>query len=141
MRVRWLAVLLSVFRPTWLVAAAATIVVGACVLPDYGAFLKGADQEMITTSADPLVLVWDLPPTPVASFGVYYRVHGTSDWTELAVISAVAQPSYPVTHAAVGAGEYDFAVVSIDATGNRSTFHSSLDASADPSTGWYVQWN
>ncbi len=126
------------------VPLAATL--SGCVLPDYAAFLKtngqttGSDEKMITTSADPIVLQWDPPTTPVANYGVYFRIHGSTEWTKLAEVPADPQPSYSVSKATLGVGEFDFAVDAIDAAGDQSALHTSLDATADPTTGWYIQW-
>mgnify|MGYP001045096978 CR=1 FL=1 len=47
------------------------------------------------------------------------------------------------TVAAVAAefGVYRFAVVSVDASDLRSTYHTSLDTTAQPQSGWYVSWD
>ena len=37
-------------------------------------------------------------------------------------------------------GVYDFAVSAVSEQGNESAFHSSLDSTANPFTGWYINW-
>jgi hypothetical protein len=140
--------LLLLFLSISIAALAATL--SGCVLPDYAAFLKtdaqgnaqtpSASQTMITTSSDPIVLEWDPPATTVSKYGVYFRVHGQADWTKLGEAPADPHPSYSVYKASIGLGEFDFAVDSIGTGGDASAFHTSLDATANPGSGWYVKW-
>ncbi len=119
-----------------------------CALPDLGAFMKDTDsgqtkavqKQMVTWSADQLVLRWDPPVATVSNYNVYYRVHGTDNWTPLGEIAAVAEPRFTVQHSTLGNGSFDFAVVARNAEGLTSAYHTSLDLTADPSTGWYVSW-
>ena len=38
-------------------------------------------------------------------------------------------------------GSYEFAVSSVSLTGMESELHTSLDETADPTTGWYLDWS
>ncbi len=114
----------------------------ACVLPDFSAFAGPTPDkgELVTITAEQLTLIWDAPLGAVDHYTVYYRVHGSSDWITLADVSAAPQPEYTAVHSVVGDGEFDFAVVSVDASAHRSAYHSSLDVTAQPKSGWYVSW-
>jgi hypothetical protein len=121
-----------------------------CALPDLGSFVKDTGttkttettttQQQITWSADQLTLQWDPPAETVANYDVFYRVHGSSGWNSLGEITAVSSPEYVVQHSTLGNGVFDFAVVAKNAEGDTSDYHTSLDSTADPSTGWYVTW-
>ena len=96
---------------------------------------------MVTITTNQLTLQWDVPAGAVDHYTAYYRVHGSSDWITLADVPADPQPEYTVAHSVVGDGEFDFAVVSVDASDQRSTYHTSLDTTAQPQSGWYVSWD
>lgn len=124
----------------------------ACQLPDFGAFLKDPgtpadpapptppDTIAVNTSAEQILLEWDPPAEEVSSYDVYIRTHGAASWQVLGSVSAAPAPEYAVLHSAVGNGEFDFAIVAMNGEGTRSTYHSSLDATAQPDTGWYLVW-
>ena len=88
-------------------------------------------------------LQWDPPVTgaaQVVSYTLSYRVHGTSSWNTLATVPASATPSYTVLRSTTGVGSFDFAVASVSSTGGVSSMETSLDSTADPTTGWYITW-
>lgn len=98
--------------------------------------------EPILVQATEFTLYWD-PPTDATNidhYNLYYRLHGESAWTLLGSEPASATPSYTVTTADLDYGTYDLAVTSVDSSGVESDMHSSLDPNADPSGGWYVDW-
>jgi hypothetical protein len=129
-----------------LAGAAFAILLSACVLPNTTAFLKpeqttGESIQLMQVSADNIVLQWDASAGDVASYSVYYRTHGTSNWILLGDAGAAPPPQYGVPYAAMpGNGKYDFAVVAVGGSGQKSSYHTSLDPTASPSTGWYVSW-
>ncbi len=113
----------------------------ACELPDWSALFKDQDQREITTSADEIVLEWDAPPeTAVAQYQVYVRNHGAANWQVMETIDAIPLPEYTVIYSTLGNGKYDFAVAAVSAEGISSAYHSSLDPTAMPETGWYLVW-
>lgn len=63
-------------------------------------------------------------------------------WRYLGSVDAAGEPSFTISVGAssLGYGSYELAVTSVDATGVESARHSSLDWSADPASGWYVNW-
>jgi hypothetical protein len=116
----------------------------ACVLPDFSAFTPpdngGVNGELVTITTGQLTLLWDVPLGDVDHYTVHYRVHGSSDWTMLADVPAAPQPEYTILHSVLGDGEFDFAVVTVDGAAQKSTYHTSLDTTAQPQTGGYVSW-
>lgn len=99
--------------------------------------------HMVTVRSDQFKLAWD-PPDPstsVTAYHLYYREHGTADWFSLGAVSG-DQLSLDVSSSnlADGPGMYDFAVQSVDADGAGSDYHTSTSSTAQPETGWYVNW-
>lgn len=134
MKSRWSVLWLLVMGPFVIVT------MYACVLPNCTVFLEEGKSEMVTVSADQIVLLWDPPASAVDHYTVYFRIHGTPDWVVLGDAAADPQPQFTVKHSDVGDGEFDFAVVAVDASAQMSAYHTSLDNTASPETGWYVSW-
>jgi hypothetical protein len=124
----------------WLLAILLFTMLSACALPNCTVFLEAGKSEMVTVAADQVTLQWDPPPSAVDHYTVFFRVHGTPDWVTLADVPADPYPEYTVAHSVLGDGEFDFAVVAVDASDQWSAYHTSLDKTADPQTGWYVSW-
>jgi hypothetical protein len=111
-----------------------------CPLYNPSAFVQHADE--IASIANQLTLQWNPPtsgPTPV-SYTLEYRIHGTTTWQFLATLPATSQPGYTIQHSVLGNGSFDFAVSATDSTGATSPLHTSLDQSADPTSGWFISW-
>lgn len=139
---------------TVIICAFALTMISSCSFPNFGDLFVTGDQESptipgdpppvdnraINTSAEQIILQWDPPTDAIARYDVYFRTHGTVDWTLLGQAQAVAQPEYTVLYSLLGNGSFDFAVASVNAEDYRSTFHTSLDPNAMPSTGWYISW-
>jgi hypothetical protein len=125
-----------------LAALASLSLLAACQLPDFGAFLKepAPKLEAITTNAEEITLEWDAPIATAVSYDVYVRTHAGSVWQVLGSVGAMPQPEYTVLHSALGNGEYDFAIIAVNDEGDRSAYHTSLDSTAQPNTGWYLAW-
>jgi hypothetical protein len=70
-------------------------------------------------------------------YRIYHRVRGATDWLYFGAIGPVTE--IIINDSMLGYGEYEFAVTAID-DGSESAFHTSLDADADPTTGWYLIW-
>ncbi len=125
-----------------------------CALPDFEEFSDeatagaagqkvGLPQE-VSIGSEEITLTWDPPPSSIKEYKVLYRDHGTTGWTEKAVIPAVPSPpppEYTFYNADLGNGAFDFAVLAVDNDDNESAIHSSLDGTASPSSGWYIIWN
>ena len=102
-----------------------------------------AGPDDIASAATQVTLQWDPPASgaaSVVSYSISYRIHGTSAWNPLATVPASSQPEYTILRSVIGAGNFDFAVASVDATGAASPLHPSLAPTADPTTGWFLTW-
>ena len=49
--------------------------------------------SQITCETDTVTLAWDPPTSEVTTYKVFYREHGTGDWTLLTEVPAQADPS------------------------------------------------
>ena len=102
--------------------------------------------EAFTVTSDQFTVAWNPPEDPdtgdplsVDGYRLYYRDHGTYEWTHL-VDTGSAETEFTVTTTDLSYGEYDFAVSSVS-SGEESELHTSFDDTAIPSYGWYVDWN
>ena len=101
----------------------------------------GTAAQMVSVSSERFSIAWDAPDGEVESYDLYYREHGTEEWLPLGAVGADTL-QFEVSDATLpdGYGLYDFAVRSVEATGETSEYHTSLDETAQPQTGWYVDW-
>jgi hypothetical protein len=94
----------------------------------------------VTKTTETLSLAWNYDePGNVKSYEVYYRTHGTIDWTWLHSIIP-PEPFYEVDKTDVGIGTWDFGISVIDLQDIESEIHTSLDSNAEPTSGWYLSW-
>jgi hypothetical protein len=100
----------------------------------------GDDAEVKITSATQITLEWDPPASSVKSYRIYYREHDAVLWIFLTEITATDEPQYSIDFAEMGPGTFDFGVSAVDYSDQESDIHTSLDITADPSTGWYLLW-
>jgi hypothetical protein len=117
--------------------------VSACPLYNPASFVELQAAKNILLAAKKITLAWDPPvsgTSSVVNYVVSYRIHNTSAWTTLATVPASAQPSFVVSHSAIGGGSFDFAVVAVTSNGATSFVHTSLDAAAVPAGGWFLTW-
>ena len=91
------------------------------------------DTEIVT-------LAWDPPPGEITGYRVYYRVHDSGGWTLVGEVPVDDDPEIELLHADFGDGDYDFGVIAVDVESEESTMHTSLDPTAQPTTGWYLRW-
>jgi hypothetical protein len=94
--------------------------------------------QKVAISGSSFTLAWDDEPLGTSTYSVYTRPHGGSLWAP--VVKGLASPSLVVTNALLPYGSYEFAVSRVSADGVESTLLTSLDASAIPDTGWYIEW-
>lgn len=97
---------------------------------------EGYSEVQRTESA--VMLYWDAPATPVVSYNVYYREHGTEDWI---LLTNVTETEFELSDPTLYGKVLDFGVSSIDSGGRESAVHASLDDSASPAGGWYLFWD
>ena len=118
-------------------------VLSGCAMYDPGVFgdvKPGGDVRMKTSMESEITLEWDPPSSPVNLYRIYYRNHGAALWNFLAEISEAAEPQYTIDINDIGPGTYDFGVSAVDLDDQESGLHTSLDVTADPSTGWFLSW-
>jgi len=101
----------------------------------------GSTLSQITSQADSVTLAWDPSTGEVAAYKIFYRQHGTESWSVLTEVPAQAEPSLILYHSDFGNGSFDFGVEAVADTGAESPMHSSLDATAQPTSGWYLTWD
>ena len=124
------------------------LLLSACPLYNPAAFVEHPNGQQtgpddITSTATQVTLQWDPPASgasQVVSYTVSYRVHGTTTWNTLGSVPASTQASYTVLRSTTGSGSFDFAVACINSVGASSPLHTSLDPTADPTSGWYLTW-
>jgi hypothetical protein len=93
----------------------------------------------IQVKGESFTLAWNPPQDgSVTGYRLYFRTHGDQNWSELEQVDA-GTTEYTVNHPELDYGQYDFAVTSLD-SGDESDYHSSLDETAQPSGGWYMEW-
>jgi hypothetical protein len=100
----------------------------------------GDEAELKTTSATQVTIEWDPPASPVKSYRIYYREHDAVLWIFLTEIPAADDPQHIIDFTTLGPGTFDFGVSAVDYSDQESDIHTSLDVTADPSTGWYLLW-
>jgi hypothetical protein len=112
----------------------------SCPFPSSGSFPVQAFSPTITLAWDPPPVQFSAPPLSVSSYRLYFRQHGSSQWTLLKEVPAAQSLELLLKHSDFGNGSYDFAVSAVNALGNESSLHTSLDALAQPYGGWYLVW-
>ena len=92
-------------------------------------------------------LQWDFSGTDLSddqadtsTFRLYYRDHGTFKWYYLSEIPTSDEGWFFISEEQLDYGVYDFAVSYINKEGIESELHTSLEPSAKPMSGWYVNW-
>jgi hypothetical protein len=96
------------------------------------------NPQKVAVSGASFTLAWDDDPLGTSTYSVYSRPHGGSLWTP--VKKGLTSPSLAITSALLSYGSYEFAVSRVSIDSVESTLLTSLDASAIPSTGWYMEW-
>ena len=89
---------------------------------------------------DTVEIAWFDAGGSVASYRIYYRNRGQSEWTLLGETADGSTLSYEVRRADTGEGSFEFAVSSVAGDGTESEKHTSIDPDAIPPEGWYVIW-
>jgi len=103
--------------------------------------------NVIVCQSDSIQILWDPPSNSgyggnVVYYELFYRIHGDIGWKLLEREIGISDlPGLYLRHESLGNGDFDFAVRSVSDNGNKSELHSSLDSTANPSSGWYLRWN
>lgn len=127
---------------------AGLLIVIVLVLTGCGIFGNAGGPEQYTMWGSEFVLQWE-PPSEIGSgntsftYTLYYREYPgsvTSGWTELGTADASNRSRFRVDGLKLAPGAYEFGIRTVDADGNSSDMHTSTDWSADPATGWILNW-
>ncbi|NBF40229.1 MAG: hypothetical protein GVY14_07420 [Spirochaetes bacterium] len=135
-------------RATYVALLLVTVLLGSCAQPFNFNFDDDSDDTNIDTDgpvavtvrAESFTLAWDPPADAVSGYDVFYRSRGSESWVQLADVAASGNPSYLVSTSSLSYGTYEFAVASYVEGEGLSDYHTSLDSSADPGRGWYLEW-
>lgn len=113
----------------------------SCAMPTISRFEEeDVSIQEVFKSASTVSVVWIYDEsTAIESYNLYYRAHGSSRWLLIDTISSIA-PMFTVDHNVMGDGKWEFGVSAVDSLGTESEIHSSLDDTAEPSSGWYLLW-
>ena len=100
-----------------------------------------ANFEAIVVDADSFVLAWeDDNPDAVSEYSIYYRVHGAEDWTILTSLAPDDELQLTIDESLLARGQWDFGILSTMDDGTDTTMHTSLENTAIPEAGWYLDW-
>ena len=111
-----------------------------------GLFVNLNKPVQIVINSDTFTIAWDAGDFEETTdhfteeYNLYYRTHGTTEWTLLLSIAPEENPNALISNNMLDYGVYDFAVSRVDNEKNESELHASLDDDAIPSTGWFVNW-
>ena len=100
----------------------------------------GSGLTQYLCESETVTLAWDPPAGEIAGYRVYVRVHESGDWSLIAELSVDDDPEVELHHADFGNGDFDFGVIAVDPESEESAMHTSLDPTAQPTTGWYLSW-
>jgi hypothetical protein len=93
------------------------------------------------SAGETVTLAWDPSSEEVTSYKVFYCEHGTANWILLTQIPAQIDPTLTLHQADFGNGSFDFGVEAVSDDGAESQMHTSLDPTAQPTSGWYLTWD
>ena len=98
--------------------------------------------ERMEITEDTFSIVWDPDPQSGIpdSYRMYFRSRGNELWNLLSEVVPDAEPSFTITQNNLSFGIYEFAVSAV-AGGIESDLHTSMDNTANPGTGWFVDWH
>jgi len=135
MRGRLLKIVLIIF--SIIIFTSCKMVIGTSIDESLEIVVKG---NSFSFAWDPGVPEIPNDPNFVVRYNVYYRVHGSYFWRFLTDIKSTGSPECLITDELMDYGRYDFAVSAVNEQGETSTLHSSLDSTANPFCGWYINW-
>ena len=137
------SIFLKIIIPFLFVIGLIGAVLSGCAMYDPGVFEEvkpGGEVRMKTSIESEITLEWSPSSSSVKSYRIYYRDHGAVFWIFLDEIPEIAAPQYTININDIGAGSYDFGVSAVGLDDQESGLHTSLDVTADPSTGWFLSW-
>ena len=98
--------------------------------------------ERLEITEDTFSIVWDPDPQSGIpdSYRMYFRSRGDEPWSLLSEVAPDIEPTFTITQDNFSFGIYEFAVSAV-AAGVESDLHTSMDDTASPGTGWFVDWH
>ena len=121
----------------------------SCRLPLYTSFLhksyplsSNESGERIEITEDTFTIAWDYDPMSGIPdlYRMYYRNRGDELWNLLSEVNPDIEPTFIITQDNLSFGIYEFAVSAVSG-GVESDLHTSMDDTASPGTGWFVDWH
>ncbi len=101
----------------------------------------------IIIRSERFTLAWDnneitIPneSSSIKCYKIYYKFHNATTWTFLKNTPDGKTVEISISKDILDYGIYDFGVAAQYNDDSISELHSSLDKSADPITGWYLNW-
>lgn len=132
--------LATTVRAVMLTILLSVIGLAGCSLPTSGSSPVLVTSEIITLEWDAPTISYPFSPLSISAYYVYSRRHGASQWSFCGQAASNLELRYSLRHSEYGDGAFDFAVCAVDARGEQSPLHTSLDATASPYGGWYLMW-
>ena len=98
--------------------------------------------ERIEITEDTFTIAWDPDPQGGIpdSYRMYFRSLGNETWSLLSEVVPDMEPMFTITQDNLSFGIYEFAVSAV-VGGIESDLHTSMDKTASPGTGWFVDWH
>lgn len=100
----------------------------------------GSDPVAVSVTDENFTLAWDPAEGDITGYEVFYRAHGNTSWTQLDETGVSDTPRYTVSSSELDYGTYEFAVRATISGGGTTEYHTSLDSTASPESGWYLDW-
>lgn len=97
-------------------------------------------EQRIAVSGESFTISWNYEGSAVDEYRLYYREHGTYNWQFLGSTESGMIRIFTIDTTLLPHGLYDMAVSSVSA-GIESELHTSMDDTAVPATGWYIDWS
>jgi len=98
--------------------------------------------ERMEITEDTFSIAWD--PDPLSgipdTYRMYFRSRGAEPWSFLSEVTPDIEPEFTINQDNLSFGIYEFAVSAVIG-GVESNLHTSMDDTASPGTGWFVDWH
>lgn len=131
--------------PIVAVVAVLTLVTLSC------SFFGYTDEPLeVVIHGSSFTLHWDPPAgtgssslLQLLSYELFYRPYPASfgsGWESLATVGGDDSLRFAVSSDHLDPGRYEFAVRAVFSDGSESDYHRSTESTADPPTGWYLNW-
>jgi len=95
--------------------------------------------EMVDLTGTNFTIAWDSDNPSVDFYRIYYREVGSFNWYLLGSTASGAVLEFSIDQTMLAFGQYELAVSSVSGV-QESQLHTSMDDTALPATGWYVNW-